>query len=249
MTCELRLIPKNSEILKRRRDLADVILLPGLLCDRRLWAASAQGLPGALIPDFTECDTIPEMADTVLSRAPQQFALAGFSLGGCVALEVLARAPLRVRRLALLSSAVHGLPEQVRQHYLQAIPIIESGGLREYLTDAFPRYVAPARVQDRALRELFIAMGEDLGPTVAVRQMRALLGYPGYGGDLDAIRCPVKVVGGAEDRRATPQSHADLARQIPGAVLTIIEGAGHFTPLEAPEAVKETLLWLVEHRL
>jgi pimeloyl-ACP methyl ester carboxylesterase len=92
-------------------------------------------------------------------------------------------------------------------------------------------------------------MGEDLGPTVAVRQMRALLGYPGYGGDLNAIRCPVMVVGGAEDRRATPQSHADLARQIPGAVLTIIKGVGHFTPLEAPEAVKETLLWLVEHRL
>jgi len=224
----------------------DVLLLPGLLCDARLWLASTEGLAATVqVADLTQHDSVAAMADAALSGAPPRFTLAGFSLGGCVALEVLARAPGRVSRLALLSTAVRGLPEPVHQHYVQAMPAIESGGLVAYLADAFPRYVAPAHVQDRALRDLFMAMGEALGPAVAVRQMRALLGYPGYGGDLGTIRCPVAVVGGAEDRRVTPESHADLARQIPGAALTIIEGAGHFTPLEAPEAVRETLRALI----
>ena len=228
--------------------VADLFLLPGLLCDSRLWRQQMEGLAGAaccVVPDLTAHDTIAAMADAVLGAAPAQFALAGFSLGSCVALEVFARAPERVARLALLSSAVHGLPEAVRRHYLESIPAIESGGLGRYLADAFPRYVAPARVHDRAVWEVFAAMGESLGPDVAVRQMKALLAYPGGDGGLAAIRCPTAVLCGAEDHRATPTAQAELASQIPGASLRVIEGAGHFTPLEAPVAVTEALRdWL-----
>lgn len=228
--------------------VADLFLLPGLLCDGRLWRHQMEGLADAarcVVPDLTAHDTIAAMADAVLGVAPARFALAGFSLGSCVALEVFARAPGRVARLALLSSAVHGLPEAVRRHYLESIPAIESGGLGRYLADAFPRYVAPARAHDRALWEVFRAMGESLGPDVAVRQMKALLTYPGYQGDLGTVRFPTAVVCGAEDHRATPTAQAELASQIPGASLREIEGAGHFTPLEAPEAVTEALRdWL-----
>lgn len=73
-----------------------------------------------------------------------------------------------------------------------------------------------------------------------------MLAYSGYGGNFGEIHCPVAVIGGAEDRRVTPEAQARLARQIPGAVLTVIEGAGHFTPLETPEAVKKSLrIWLL----
>ena len=227
--------------------MIDVLLLSGLLCDERLWTTSVEGLPVSVhIPELTECNTVPGMADAVLGRAPHRFALAGFSLGACVALEIFARVPERLTRLALMSAAVHGLPDRVRQHYLQWITTIESGGLREYLKDAFPRYVAPRRAHDQALWEVFSGMGESLGPTVAVRQMQALLHYSGYSGHLGEIRCPVAVICGAEDQRATPEAHAELSRQIPGAVLTVIKGAGHFTPLEAPEAVKKALsVWLL----
>ena len=222
--------------------MTDIVLLPGVLCDQRLWAAAADGLAATThFPDFTAGDTIPAMAEMVLSQAPQRFALAGFSLGGAVAFEVFARAPQRVTRLALLSGAVQGLPEIVRQHFLRWIPLIESGGLGDYLADAFPGYIAPGRVHDRALWEVFAAMGKAMGAAVAVRQMQALLAYPGYGGELGTIRCPVAIIGGAEDRHATPEAHTKLSHQIPRAVLTIIAGAAHFTPLETPEAVKESL--------
>ena len=159
--------------------MTDIVLLPGVLCDQRLWAAAADGLAATThFPDFTAGDTIPAMAEMVLSQAPQRFALAGFSLGGAVAFEVFARAPQRVTRLALLSAAVQGLPEIVRQHFLRWIPLIESGGLGDYLADGFPGYIAPGRVHDRALWEVFAAMGEAMGGAVAVRQMKGCWPIP-----------------------------------------------------------------------
>ena len=89
-------------------------------------------------------------------------------------------------------------------------------------------------------------MGEALGPAAAVRQMQALLAYPGCG-DLGAIQCPVAVISSAEDRRVTPEAHEELARLIPRAVLSLVERAGDFAPLEAPGAVNDALrAWLVD---
>jgi pimeloyl-ACP methyl ester carboxylesterase len=224
-------------------------LLPGLLCDERLWAAQIEGLEDAArcrVPDLTAFESISAMADGVLSRAPDRFALAGFSMGGCVALEVVARAPQRVCQVALLSTVVAGLPPPVREHYLRSIPAIEAGGLADYLASSFPLYVAPDQAQDRGLWSTFDAMGESLGPTIAVRQMRALLGYTGFSGDLGRIRCPTIVVGGREDRRTPLLVQAAMAETIPGGTLRIIERSGHFTPLEQPQAVTDALReWLV----
>jgi pimeloyl-ACP methyl ester carboxylesterase len=227
--------------------LADVLLVPGLLCDGRLWTAQVEALRGAArchTPDLTAYESVVAMADGVLNAAPERFALAGFSLGGCVALEMVARAPERVTRPALLDTTYHGLLPPVREQYLAAIPLIEAGGLRAYLAEAFPRYVAAARVRDRGLWETLAAMGESLGPVVAVQQMRALAEYLGFAG-LGRIACPTVVICGSEDRRASPGVHAEMARQVPGATLRVIERAGHFTPLEQPQAVAEALRdWL-----
>ena len=225
----------------------DVLLIPGLLCDHRLWSGQTRILADIACgrtPELT-AHSIGAMADAVLSAAPEQFALAGFSMGGCVALEIAARVPSRVRRLGLLSTSATGLLPNVRQHYQESIARIEAGGLDRYLADAFPRYVAPARVRDRSIWQTFFAMGSDLGGAVAVRQMRALLDYQGFRGDLRAIVCPTMLICGAEDQRTPVAVHEEMAGQIMGAKLTVIEGSGHFTPLENPAAVAGALRqWL-----
>ena len=234
--------------MKEGHALPQVLLLPGLLCDQRLWAAQTQALAGSTrcrTIDLSRYDSITAMADAVLRQAPDQFALAGFSMGGCVALEVVGRAPERVCLLALLSTSSRGLLPPVRRRLLDAIAGIEAGGLDRYLEDAFPSYVAPERIQDRTLWETFAGMGKVLGPAVAVRQIRALLEYPGFGGSLGQIACPTVLICGQEDRRTPVASHEELATLIPGAKMRVIEGAGHFTPLEEPETVTEALRgWL-----
>src|SRR5215510_3293062 len=104
--------------------IPDVLLLPGLLCDERLWAAQAKALARSArfhTPDLAPFDSIARMADAVLGQAPGRFALAGFSMGGWVALEVVARAPDRVSRLALLSTAPGALLPPVREHLRGAL--------------------------------------------------------------------------------------------------------------------------------
>lgn len=157
------------------------LLIPGLLCDERLWAAQAEALSdiaSCRTPDLTAYESIDQMADGILSQAPEQFALAGFSMGGCVALEIVARAPQRVLQLALLSTSAAGIAPTVRSHYQESIVNLQAGGLARYLADAYSM-----------LWKAFSDMGEVLGAQVAVRQMRALLGYAGFSGDLGAISC------------------------------------------------------------
>ena len=85
-------------------------LLPGLLCDATIWKHQIEAFSGGaqvIVPDLWPAPSIEAMAEIVLAAAPERFLLAGHSMGGRVALEVLRRAPERVERLALLDTGIH----------------------------------------------------------------------------------------------------------------------------------------------
>lgn len=221
-----------------------MILVPGLLCDDALWRPVLDALAGASdtrVPDVAGADTIGAMADVVLAGAPPTFALAGFSMGGLVALEIVARAPARVTRLGLLSANAGGITPVVREHYHATLALLDAGRLDDYLSDAFPRYVAPDRRDDPALRDAYVGMARRIGAARGARQMRALLAHPGFLGDLGAIGCPTTVVCGREDQRVPVALHEAMTRRIPGCTLRVIERSGHFTPLEQPAAVADAI--------
>jgi len=70
-----------------------VVFLPGLLCDAQLWRPQVVGLGQSIEPwvaDLTRHDSIAGMAQCALAEAPfPTFALAGLSMGGIVAMEIL----------------------------------------------------------------------------------------------------------------------------------------------------------------
>jgi len=225
-----------------------LILLPGLLCDQQLWAAQITRLS-----DLADCQTvnlapyssIQKMADAVLDQAPPVFHLSGFSMGGFVAMEIVARAPKRVSGLALLSTCAHGISPAVRQNYLDSIALIKAGHFDNYLSNAFPRYVASERIHDKDLWLIYSKMAKHLGPAVAITQMQALLEYPGFLGDLGEIACPSTIICGQEDQRASFAVYQELATSIPKASLNVIKLSGHFTPIEKPLEVTDCLeRWL-----
>jgi pimeloyl-ACP methyl ester carboxylesterase len=185
------------------------------------------------------------MAEAALAEAPERFCLAGFSLGSQVALEMMDVAGERVERLALLSATRGGLLPATAAALGEAIAAIEHGGFEQYLEAAYPSYVAERRVQDEALKRTFMAMAHDVGERAGLRQMRVLLEIREPFAKLNQIRCRTIVIGGCEDHRTTPAAHRQLAEEIRGAELLMIEDAGHFTPLEQPAAVTEALrLWM-----
>jgi pimeloyl-ACP methyl ester carboxylesterase len=227
-----------------------LVLIPGLLCDQRLWNSQVQVLKEYVditVADITEQDTISAMAEAVLEHAPETFALAGFSLGSQVALEIMRVAKGRVRRLALLSATQGGLPASAAPSILQGMQLLEQGHFQEYFDSTYPTYVAPGKDGDMVLKTTFINMARAVGREAGLRQMQALRAISGPIMNLGEIRCQAVVIGGKEDRRTTPEAQEQLAKGIPGAELVIVEDAGHFAPLEQPGAVSVALeRWIME---
>lgn len=94
-------------------DTLPLVLLPGTLCDARLFAPVLERLPrvATLLPSLVGATTAPDMAKKLLAELPDRFVLAGFSLGGIVALEMVAQAPERIAGLALLDTTARPDPE------------------------------------------------------------------------------------------------------------------------------------------
>ena len=228
--------------------MQDAVLIPGLLCDAALWAAPMAALASTVrfaVPDLSPDGEIGAMAEAVLANAPPRFAVAGFSMGSVVALEIMRRAPGRVARLALLSANYHKVEPNVAHHLSAAIDGIRAGEFDDYLEHAYPLYVAPDRIDDAELKATFKAMGRRQGPEAAIREIHALMAIGDYADLLPRIACPTAVVGSALDQRTPPHLHREIAAAIPGAVLTLVEGSGHFTLLEKPDTTTAALAaWL-----
>jgi pimeloyl-ACP methyl ester carboxylesterase len=195
--------------------------------------------------DLCGQDSIADMAEAVLARAPSTFALAGFSMGGQVALEIHARAPQRVQRLALMSTNDAGLLPAVREHLGHAIERIDSEGLTGYLEDAFPLYFGHCAATSDPLRTAFFGMAQRLGPQVAIRQLRALLSYRARDRGLESISCPTLLICGELDARTPVALHERMAVRVPRSFLSVIADSGHFTLLEkAAEVAAVMRTWL-----
>ena len=156
-----------------------LLLLSGLLSDGALWRAQVDDLAGIaapVIPDLSVDDTIAGMADRALANAPSSFALAGLSMGGYVALEILRRAPGRVTRLALLgTSARTDTPEQAERRR-EAIRLAQGGDFGSVADRMLPNLVHPDRLSDEGLASAIRAMAERLGKDGFLRKQRAIMG-------------------------------------------------------------------------
>jgi len=225
-----------------------LVLLPGLLCDRRLFAAQLTALASVAdmtVPDLTGHDSITALAEHVLATAPPRFALAGLSMGGYVALEILRRAPERVTRLALLDTQARADSATASARRHQLMTLAEQGSFRGVTPRLLPLFIHPDRLQDAELCATVQAMAEDTGKDGFLRQQTAILGRPDSRPGLPAIACPTLVLAGRDDAVTPPKLQLELATLIPDATLVLIPRCGHLAPLERPDAVTRQLgLWL-----
>jgi pimeloyl-ACP methyl ester carboxylesterase len=225
-----------------------VVLIPGLLTSARLFAGQLPALwryGPVMVADNTQSEDIGEVAAQVLAAAPPRFALAGLSMGGYIALEIMRQAPGRVARLALLdTSARPDAPEASRRRLAQ-IAKAEAGRFAEIPDEQWPLMAGPAAREDAALRETFQLMCEETGPAAFARQQRAIISRPDSRPHLAAIDCPTLVLVGDGDVLTPPDLAAEMAAAIPGARHVVIPGSGHLSTLEQPALVTSALQdWL-----
>ncbi|MBW4983077.1 alpha/beta hydrolase [Mameliella sp. CS4] len=227
-----------------------VVFLPGMMCDARLFGPQIADLSrdhAVMTVPITQGERIEEIASGVLDVAPTRFALAGFSMGGMVAMELYRRAPDRVTRLALMDTSP--LPEPPQMAAMRDPQIIRarSGTLREVMAnDLLPQYLAHGP-HNGEIGALVMDMALGLGVEVFVRQSRAMQRRRDQQGTLRRINVPTLVLCGAEDSICPIKRHTFMAEMIPKAELRVIEDAAHLPTLEQPEEVTRALRdWLAK---
>lgn len=227
-----------------------LVLLPGLLCDGALWSPMIDALADIAhchVADLTRDDSVRAMARRVLDEAPwAEFALAGFSMGGYVAFEVMRQAPGRITRLALLDTgAGPDSPERADERRRGIALARTDKGFMTIARLLLSSMLHPDRADDPVLGAALRTMAERVGREGYVRQQTAILARPDSRPLLATIQCPTLVLCGREDHRAPLTWHEEMATGIPGAVLEIIEDSGHMVTLEQPTATAAALRrWL-----
>ncbi len=225
-----------------------VMLLCGLLCDDVVWQAQADALRrehDVRVVKFVEQDSLAAMAEHVLRDAPGRFALAGHSMGGRVALEVLRRAPLRVERLALLDTGFEpAVPGEAERRAVLVQQALDEGIAAIATTWGLPM-LAPHHRQDPVLVQAMRDMVGRMSGAIYQAQTRALLGRPDATGVLTRIACPTLILCGMDDGWSPPERHLRMAALAPRAILRLVADCGHMSMMEQPDAVLGALReWL-----
>lgn len=230
-----------------------VVLVPGLVCDARVWQDQACALSAerhVLLAAHGLADSLGLMAERILEAAPPRFALAGHSMGGRVALEMLVRAPERITRLALLDTGFEKLAtgdagEKERAGRYRLRDVGRHQGMAALGRSWSQGMVHPSRLDDAALMEDIHAMIERAPLARFEAQTEALLTRPDRTALLPQIRVPTLVLCGRDDAWSTLARHQQMAQRIPDAKLVAVPDCGHMATMEKPAAVTRALAaWL-----
>lgn len=226
-----------------------LLLVAGMFNDAEVWQDVAQAL--APLADVRIAlpvqDSIAAMAQAAWAQiddlpAVAPVVLAGFSLGGYVAQEMLAAPRRSVAAAALVAtSARPEAPEglAVREKTMAALAR-DVGKVVDGLVGFGTHEAAPALAQ--RLRAMMLRVGAD----TAIRQTRAIMGRTDHRAALAGLQLPVAVLCGRQDRITPPALSQELAALVPGAQLHLIDGSGHMLPLEQPQAVAGILAALLQ---
>jgi len=223
------------------------------MCDEAVWehqAVHLRDIATITIADHGSLESLTAMADAILERVPQRFALAGHSMGGRVAFQVYHQAPERVIGIALLDTAYTPLPpgiegeEEARQRH-RLVEKARTEGMCAMGAEWVQRMVHPDRLSDRRLMDSILEMIARKTPDIFAAQIKALLSRPDATAVLSQIRCPALVLCGRQDFWSVLARHEQMAAMIPNSRLVVIENCGHMSTMERPAEVTAALReWL-----
>ncbi|MEL6293908.1 MAG: alpha/beta fold hydrolase [Pseudomonadota bacterium] len=225
-----------------------LVLIPGMMCNERLFqpqvaAFSSKRPVTVVVPKGSS--SMAGLAQAVLATAPPRFALAGLSLGGIVAMQIIRQAPERVSRVALLDT--NPLPDPPDKAPIREAQVekVRRGALDEVMRDEMkPNYLADGPAKQDIL-DLCMQMANALGPEVFAMQSQAVQTRPDQSDTLRGVTVPALVLCGQEDRLCPVERHELMHDLIPESELVVIPCAGHLPTLEQPNRTNEALqAWL-----
>jgi pimeloyl-ACP methyl ester carboxylesterase len=231
-----------------------LLLVPGVLCSPRLFAAQVAALKGQaeiVVPDWREAplsiwDSWESAARWVIDQMPaEKFALAGLSLGGMLAVEIMQFAANRVTKLALLDTGMRSQSESERAVRRARIRLANEGHFELVLGMQMTRFIPGYRLPDKPLVDEVMTMCGEIGVEIYKRQEELAAIRVDRRPDLPRIKCPTIVVCGRDDAATPLFLSEEMAKAIPAAALVVVEQCGHLVTMEKPEETNQILeLWL-----
>lgn len=229
-------------------DTIPILLVPGLVSSPRIYAPVMPELwrfGPVTVANHIRDDNMGAIARRILAEAPPRFALAGHSMGGYIAFEIMRQAPERVAKLALINTQARSDTPEATARRRGQMERAKNGQYRAVLDELFPGFVHPSRREDSGLRQLVHDMGDDVGPEAFICQQTAIIGRVDSRPSLAWIKCPTLVLTGDEDHTIPNALSKEMAENIHGAKLVILPNCGHLPQPEQPQATAEALAgWL-----
>ena len=222
------------------------------MCDEAFWQPFTSRVPDFLpalrcqVVDYGEVDSITDMALVVLADAPPLFALAGHSMGGRVAMEVMRLAPLRVQKLILMDTgflprAAGDAGEAEQAGRMALVELARTEGVRAMCVQWVKAMVHPERLNDVDLIESILAMFTRKNAERFARQQNALLTRPDASPVLAGLTLPTLLLCGRQDNWASVAQHEAMQTLAGHASLCVIEDAGHMVLMEQPESTVQVI--------
>ncbi|WP_298243366.1 alpha/beta hydrolase [uncultured Bradyrhizobium sp.] len=225
-----------------------MVLVPGLASSARIYAPVVPALwrfGPVMIANHIRDDSMADIAARLLREAPPRFALAGHSMGGYIALEIMRQAPERVIKLALINTQARPDTPEATARRRGLMERARRGELRAIREESFPELVHPSRRDDSDILKLVHAQDEDVGVEGYLRQQTAIIARVDSRPTLATITCPTLVLTGDADNTIPNAFSKEMAEGIAGARLVILEACGHLPQAEQPEATARALTeWL-----
>lgn len=169
---------------------------------------------------------------------PPTFDLVGLSMGGYLALELLAQAPERISRLVLCNTNAQADPEAKQRDRAEQAKRVLREGVGFMVEAAEAEYRAGTF---RVVRDM-VAQAR---PESVAAALRALAGRADHRDTLRGAGKPTLVIGGSEDGITPPELSQELA-ELSGGELRILAGAAHLSNLDVPGAFNGALLGFLQ---
>jgi pimeloyl-ACP methyl ester carboxylesterase len=220
-----------------------IVFVPGLLCTEALFAPQIVAFADRpiMVANHREHESIEAITASILEQAPPRFSLIGLSMGGYIAMDILHMAPQRVGKVALLDTNARAdtADQTERRNFL--INLTRKKGFGKIPHLLYPGFVHEKREEDQELKSTVVDMAMDTGPDAFIRQQTALINRVDSRKRLAEVTCPSLVLVGEDDRLTPLEVSQEIHQCIPGSELAVIEGSGHLSTLEEPDAVTAVL--------
>jgi pimeloyl-ACP methyl ester carboxylesterase len=225
-----------------------ILLVPGLVSSPRIFAPVIPALwryGPVTVANHIRDDSVGAIARRLLAEAPPRFALAGHSMGGYVAFEIMRQAPERVAKLALIDTQARPDTPEASERRRASIARTLDGGLHDLIDELFPLLVHPSRAGDAGLRQLIHDMADDVRTEGFINNQTAIMSRTDSRPTMATIKCPTLVLAGDQDMLIPNTMSKEMAEGIAGAKLVIIPDCGHCPQPERPQATTDALVeWL-----